>query len=193
MSYEVFPDFMRLAIVVFWVLLPAVLWATLRDLKRRGETESVLVSRSVRDHVIGACLRGVSMGLVFTVPVMVVWGGMSWPSLGWRVLFGWEIFLAFVILAAGLASVSGRLALGLMNKKTGGRVVPGLLIRWGGVLGAGGLYGLALWWFSPGGSAETLFAVFALGATTTFLGLNRLGEISHQNLEHLSQYLGRRS
>ena len=189
MPEETYPSLLRLAVLVYLILLPAGQWITLGDLERRvSRTET----GTVRDLVIRALVRGFLIGLAITLPVFLVWGGLRWSLLRWDVLVGGEILLGFCVLATGITALTIRLALGLLERLPPEEDTRVILILRLSVLVAGAAYGLAVWIVIPGGPAETLIAAFLLGAGLIGFGLNRIAELPPELLERLSDTVRRR-
>lgn len=192
MPADIFRDLLRLAVVLFLLMLPAMQWVAFRELARRGAHDELRDSRNVRDHLLAALGRAVQVGLALQVPAMIAWGVTTWSRLHWNVLVGAEILLAFVVLAVGLAAASLRFALDMMGRvgaETAARALLGVRLF---VLGAGLTYGAVLWFFLPGGAGETLLSVFTLGAALAALGLNRTAEMSPESMRRLAQAMRRR-
>ena len=185
MSAETHRTLLRLALLLFLLILPAMQWVAFRELARRGAHDALRASRNTRDHVLGALGRAAQAGLILEIPPLLAWSVAAWPRLRWEVLIGAEILLSFVVLALGLTAVALRFALDLAGRTAAGslaRAVAGLRLL---VLGIGLSYGAALWFAVPGGAGETLLSVFLLGAGLVALGLNRTAEMDPELLRKL--------
>lgn len=183
MPEETYSSLLRLAVLVYLILLPAEQWITFGELERRGFRAS---KGNVRDHIVPALLRGFLVGLAITLPVFLVWGGFQWSSLRWEVLLGGEILLGFCVLTTGITAMTVRLALGLLERVAREEDTRVVFILRLSILVAGAAYGLVLWLAVPGGPGETLIVVFLLGAGMTGLGLNRTTGLPPELLERLA-------
>jgi hypothetical protein len=192
MPADIFRDFLRLAVALFLLLIPAAQWAAFREMTRRGAHDQLRESKNVRDHMLSALGKAARVTLALQVPAAIVWGVALWPRLRWDVLVGAEILLAFVVLAVGLAAAALRFALDLMDRPGAGTVARAVLGPRLLALGAGLTYGAVLWVVLPGGAGETLLSVFTLGAALVALGLNRIAEMSPETMRRLAQTTRRR-
>ncbi len=189
MPEETYSSLLRLAVLVYLILVPAEQWITFGELERRGSRGS---KGNIRDHIVPALLRGFLVGLAITLPVFLVWGGFRWSSLRWEVLVGGEIFLGFCVLATGITVMTVRLAFSLLERVAREEDTRVIFILRLSVLVAAAAYGLALWIAVPGGPGETLIVLFLLGAGMIGLGLNRTTGISPELLERLADTLRKR-
>ncbi len=191
MPADIFRDLLRLAVVLFLLMLPAMQWVAFQELARRGAHDELRDSRNVRDHLLAALGRAAQVGLALQVPAVIAWGVTAWARLHWGILVGAEILLAFVVLAVGLAAASLRFALDMMGRVGAEKAARALLGVRLFVLGAGLTYGAILWFFLPGGAGETLLSVFTLGAALAALGLNRTAEMSPESMHRLARAMRR--
>jgi FtsH-binding integral membrane protein len=192
MPPDSFRELLRLAVILFLLMLPAAQWAAFREMARRGTHDQLRESRNVRDHTLAALGRAAQVGLALQVPAMIAWAVAAWSRLHWDVLVGAEILLAFVVLAVGLTAAALRFALDLMARVGAARASRALLGLRLFTLGAGLTYGAVLWFVLPGGAGETLLSVFTLGAALAALGLNRTAEMSPELMRRLAQATRRR-
>lgn len=192
MPAEIFRDLLRLAVVLFLLMLPAAQWVAFREMARRGAHDQLRESRNVRDHLLAAMGRAAQVALALQIPALIVWAVRSWSRLHWDILVGVEILLAFVVLAVGMAAAALRFALDLMERAGAGRAARALLGLRLFALGAGLTYGAVLWFVVPGSAGETLLSIFTLGAALAALGLNRTAEMSPELMRRLAQATRRR-
>lgn len=192
LSAEEYAFLLRMAVASFFFSLVLGQWLGFRELRRRGSDETVLASCHVRDHVLAGLARGSLGGLAVTVPLMVVWGIIAFNRREGGIFLGMELFLAFLLVAVGLAAVMMRLALDLavrVREEAASRLLLWLRL---GALAAAAVYGAALWVLVPAGLGEMLLSVFLVGAALVAVGLNRTAQMTPQALERLALFLTRR-
>jgi hypothetical protein len=181
-----FQDFLPVAAVIYVLGLVLVEQKTFAEVARRG---AVGARRNVRDMIMESLGRGALRGAALALLAAAIWGAFSWSRLGWEVMTGAEIFLAFTVLQIGIASLSVRMALRLVGTMEPGAARRPILLLRLAMLATGVLYAFAVWRLAPGGAGETLFAVFLLGAALFVVGLNRTGELPSERMVRLAEAL----
>ncbi len=180
-----FDVLLKTAVVTFWATAVLVQLLVFRGLVRRGRDETLLGSAPVRDHLIAELVHGGAVAAGLGCAVTFGWALVAWRNLGWSILLGVELILAFVLISVGAASLAARLSLDLVARSDGDPT-PGVRLVRLVILATCGFYGSAVLSSSQGGFGTSLFAAFALGVATLLMGLNRTRDLEPDTLSRLA-------